>query len=180
MQRRLTRTEFSDGYFSSGPPCPCALPVGYCRVFLLLAGFSPWLLFSHQMMDHLSSSASAVPSIDDYFEQNMWNPLLELLFLGQANGILASYLVEIDLAKIALSCHIALDLLCYKEEVLCFTVVRHGGKARRDVCCLLPLRRVAVDFCPLFHKPFFEASRIGIYSVSLFLFSGSDQVFTCS
>ena len=34
----------------------------------------------------------------------MWNPLLELFFV-----------VEIDLAKIALSCHFALDLLCYKE-----------------------------------------------------------------
>ena len=69
-------------------------------------------------MDRLSSSASIVPSIDDYFEHNMWNPLLELLFLEQANGIFASYLVEIDLAKIALSCHSALELLCYKEEVL--------------------------------------------------------------
>ena len=71
------------------------------------------------MMDHLSSSASTAPSIDDYFEQ-MWNPLLELLFLGQANGIFASYLVEIDLAKIALSCHFALDLLSCKGEVLAF------------------------------------------------------------
>ena len=61
-----------------------------------------------------------VPSIDDYFEHNTWNPLLELLFLEQANGISASYLVEIDLAKIALSCHFAIDLLCYKEEVLAF------------------------------------------------------------
>ena len=41
----------------------------------------------------------------------MWNPLLELLFLKQANGIFASYLAEIDLAKIALSCHFAVDLL---------------------------------------------------------------------
>ena len=49
---------------------------------------------------------------------NMWNPLLELLFLKQANGIFASYLPEIDLAKIALSCHFALVLLCYEEEVL--------------------------------------------------------------
>ena len=48
----------------------------------------------------------------------MWNPLLELLFLEQANGFVASYLVEIDVATTALSCHFALDLLCYKEEVL--------------------------------------------------------------
>ena len=68
-------------------------------------------------MDSLSS-ASTVPSIDDYFEHNVWNPVLELLFLEQVNGTFVSYLVEIDLAKIALSCHFALDLLCYKEEVL--------------------------------------------------------------
>ena len=74
---------------------------------------------SHQDR-HLSSSASTVPSIDDHFGQNLWNPLLELLFVGQANGIFASYLVENDLAKIALSCHFALDLLCSKEEVLAF------------------------------------------------------------
>ena len=54
-------------------------------------------------MDRLSSSASTVPSIDDYFEHNVWNPLLELLFLEHATGIIVSYLVEIDLAKIALS-----------------------------------------------------------------------------
>ena len=77
--------------------------------------FFSGLLFSQQVMDRLSSSASTIPSIDDYFEHNMWNPLLELLFLEQANGIVASYLVEIDVAKIALSRHFALDLLCYKE-----------------------------------------------------------------
>ena len=27
----------------------------------------------------------------------------------------ASFVVEMDLSKIALSCHFALDLLCYKE-----------------------------------------------------------------
>ena len=37
----------------------------------------------------------------------MWNPLLELLFLEQANSTFASYLVDF-----------ALDLLCYKEEML--------------------------------------------------------------
>ena len=48
----------------------------------------------------------------------MWNPPLELLFFEQANDFVASYLVEIDAAKIALSCHFSLDSLCYKEEVL--------------------------------------------------------------
>ena len=69
-------------------------------------------------MDGLSSSASTVPSIDDYFEHNMWNPLLELIFLEPANGIFASYLVEIDLAMIALSCHFALDFSATKKACM--------------------------------------------------------------
>ena len=48
----------------------------------------------------------------------MWNPLLELLFLKYVIDIFDSYLVDLDLAKIALSCHFALDLRCYKDEVL--------------------------------------------------------------
>ena len=72
-------------------------------------------------MDPHSSSASTAPSIDDDFEHNMWNLLLEFLFFEQANGIVASNIVEIDVAKIALSCHFALDLLCYKEEVFAST-----------------------------------------------------------
>ena len=66
-------------------------------------------------MDSFSSSVSTVPSFDDYFAHNTWNPLLELLFHEQVSGIFASFVAEIDLAKIPLSCHFALDLLCYKE-----------------------------------------------------------------
>ena len=51
----------------------------------------------------------------------MWNPLLELLFFEHVHGIVDSFLKDIDLAKIACSCHFALDLLCYKEEVLVST-----------------------------------------------------------
>ena len=69
-------------------------------------------------MDSLSSSASTVPSFVDDFAHNMWNPLLELLFLEQVSGIFASFVVEIDFAKVALSCHFALDFLCYKEVLL--------------------------------------------------------------
>ena len=81
------------------------------------------------MTDNLSSSAFVIPGFDDYFEYNMWNPVLELLFPWAGNGIFASYLVEIDLAKIALSCHFALDLRCYKEEVLAFArwYIEHHG-----------------------------------------------------
>ena len=76
------------------------------------------MLLLRTSKDRHSSSASAVPSLDDGFEHNIWNPLLNLLFLEQVNGIFASKLVDIDLASIALTCHFAFDLLCYKEEVL--------------------------------------------------------------
>ena len=51
----------------------------------------------------------------------MWNPLLELLFLEHVNDIVGSYLVDFDLAMIAFSCHLALDLLCFKEGVFAST-----------------------------------------------------------
>ena len=63
-------------------------------------------------MDRHSSSVSTVPSLDDDFERDTWN-----LFLEQVSGIFASHLVDIDLARIALSCLFAIDLLCYKEDV---------------------------------------------------------------
>ena len=85
-------------------------------VFLLSAFFLPiGSLFPRKVMESLSSSVSTVPSFYDYFAHNMWNPLLKLLFHGQVSSIFESFVVEIDLAKIALSCHFALDLLCYKE-----------------------------------------------------------------
>ena len=46
----------------------------------------------------------------------MGNPLLELLFHGQVSGVFVPFVVETDLGKIALSCHFALDVLCYKES----------------------------------------------------------------
>ena len=45
----------------------------------------------------------------------MWILLLELLLFEQVSGSFESFVVEIDLAKIALSCHFPLDLLCNKE-----------------------------------------------------------------
>ena len=66
-------------------------------------------------MESHSSSVSTVPSFEDAFAHNMWNPLLDLLFLEQTSSVFVLSVEEIDLAKIALSCHFALDLLCYKE-----------------------------------------------------------------
>ena len=68
-------------------------------------------------METPSSSVSTASSFGEYFAYNMWNTLLELLFLEQTRGVIVLYVEEIDLAKIALSCHFVLDLLSYKEGV---------------------------------------------------------------
>ena len=66
-------------------------------------------------MESPTSSVSTASSSGGHFAQNMWNPLLELLFHEQTSGVFVLYVEEINLAKIVLSCHFALDLLCYKE-----------------------------------------------------------------
>ena len=38
-------------------------------------------------MESLSSSVSTVPSFEDVFSHNMWNPLLDLLFLEQTSSV---------------------------------------------------------------------------------------------
>ena len=78
--------------------------------------------FFNHVMDSLSSSASTVPSIDDYFEHNVWNPALEMLFLEQVCGINASCLVEVDLAQIAISCHFALYLFQGRGAYFCTVI----------------------------------------------------------
>ena len=45
----------------------------------------------------------------------MWNPTVELSFHEQICGAFEPFVDEIVLAKLELSYHFALDLLCYKE-----------------------------------------------------------------
>ena len=66
-------------------------------------------------MESPTSSVSAASSSGENVAHNMWNPLLELLFHEQFSGVFVLFVDEIDLAKIALSCHFALELLCCKE-----------------------------------------------------------------
>ena len=90
-----------------GPASTCS------QHFVFLSSGS---LLSQQVIFPISSFASTVPSLDDNFEHNMWNPLLDLLFLEQVSFLFASswkwtwprshYLV-----------HFALGVLCYKEGV---------------------------------------------------------------
>ena len=66
-------------------------------------------------MENENSDASTASSSGDNSAHNMWNPMLDFLFQVQINEISVTFNEDIDLAKIALSCHFALDLLCYKE-----------------------------------------------------------------
>ena len=56
-----------------------------------------------------ASSVSTASDSVDFDEHNIWNPMLELLFHVQVGGTFEKYVEEIDLARIALSCHFALD-----------------------------------------------------------------------
>ena len=64
-------------------------------------------------MSDASSVSTASDSVD-FDAHNIWNPIMELLFHVQIGGIFMICMEEIDLARIALSCHFALDLLCDK------------------------------------------------------------------
>ena len=68
-------------------------------------------------MESTTSCVSTTSSSDESFAHNMCNPLLELFFHEQSSGAFEPFVDESDLAKIALSCHFALDLLCFKEGV---------------------------------------------------------------
>ena len=117
----LIRTDFSIGNFHRFLSVQCVLYTCSCHASHLLSAFCLCFagsLFSQQVIDRLSSSASTVSSIDNSSEHNAWNPLLDLVFLKHVSGIVDSYLGDFDLAKIAFSCHFAIDLLCDKEEVL--------------------------------------------------------------
>ena len=126
MQRHFLKIGVSVVFFGSTVLCVHLAWLIVVCVFLLSA-FPFWVLApSIAWWTVVLHPLSTVPSIDDYFEHNVWHPVLEMLFLEQVSGIFASNLVEIDLAKIALSCHFAFDLLCYKEEVVaCLCTMIH-------------------------------------------------------
>ena len=66
-------------------------------------------------MESPTTSVSTASSSGEIFAHNMWNPVLELLFFEHISSILSLSVDEFDLAKFALSCHFALDLLWSKE-----------------------------------------------------------------
>ena len=67
-------------------------------------------------MESPNSCVSTASSSGEGFTHNTWNSLLDLLFHVQFTDFFIPFCEDIDLANIALSCHFALDLLCFKEE----------------------------------------------------------------
>ena len=63
-----------------------------------------------------SSSVSTSSSCYDENKHNMWNPLLELFCHVQIGLRMETLADEVSTARVALSCHFALDLLCDKSD----------------------------------------------------------------
>ena len=80
------------------------------------APHSAWLYLT-SAMESLTSCVSTASSSEESSTHNMWNPMMELPLHVQIGGILELFVEEIDLARIALSCHFARDVLCDKESV---------------------------------------------------------------
>ena len=86
----------------------------YFSVFSTCASSCSVLLNDMCAMASSGSSVSTASSSDELFAHNIRNPTMELLFHVQIGGIVELFVDEIDLARIALSCYFALDLLCDK------------------------------------------------------------------
>ena len=63
-----------------------------------------------------SSSVSTASDSIDIIAHNIRNPMMKLPFHVQIGGIFEMFVDEVDLARIARSCHFALDLLCDKAN----------------------------------------------------------------
>ena len=94
-----------------------SLTCTYVSSVILLSAFFPAhpLCSSGKAMESPTSSVFTASSFGEKFAHNLRNPFLELVFHELTSGIFVLCVEEIDLAKTALSCHFALDLLCYKE-----------------------------------------------------------------
>ena len=71
-------------------------------------------------MESPTSCVSTASSSGGSFAYITWNPLLELLLHEHIGSILLLCVDDFELAKFALSCHFALDLLCHKEGTVLY------------------------------------------------------------
>ena len=113
-QRRYLRTRVSAvflvGFFVT-------LTHAVISLVILLSAHFPARLFcsSEEAMESPTSCVSTASSSGESFAHNTWNLFLELLFHEHISSTLILFVDDFDLAKIALSCHFALNLLCYQE-----------------------------------------------------------------
>ena len=82
------------------------------RFFCVIGDLALSLLFAHvyivlqnkQWQAFLRLSLPSCRAFGEYVAHNMWNHLLELLFLEQTSGVIVLYVEEIELAKVVSFC----------------------------------------------------------------------------
>ena len=90
-----------------------------------------------------------MPSFEDDFTHNIWNPLLELLFHEQVSGVFEPFVDDIDLARIALSCHFA-TVLQRKRVWYCITL--HWAPLSMEYLYCYPVTSDYLSFWYLEHS----------------------------
>ena len=62
-----------------------------------------------------TSSTLSTSEYNEYHEHNIWNPMVGLLFHTHVGVSMEALFCKEDMGRIALSCHLTLDVLCNKE-----------------------------------------------------------------
>ena len=65
------------------------------------------------MNGSVTSSTFSAEESCEYREHNLWNPMLAPLCHCEVGAVLEALLDEVDMGRIALSCHFSSDVLCY-------------------------------------------------------------------
>ena len=101
---------------------PSGFQFGRCFVLFGSAMQTPLFSSGRYWLAMDGSDISSTPTSSDSVdldEHKIWNPVLELPFHVHVGVFMVAYFDELDLKRIALSCHFALGILCDKAEVHC-------------------------------------------------------------
>ena len=80
---------------------------------------STWFVISQRAMNgSVTSSTFSSEESFEYHEHNIWNPMLESLCHSEVGVVMETLLDEVDMGRIALSCHFSLDVPCDKTSSL--------------------------------------------------------------
>ena len=95
---------------------------GFCDEFPLIVqklAQSTWFVISRRAMNGtVTSSTFSSEESFEYHEHNKWNPMWESLFHSEVRVVMEALLHEVDMVRIALSCHFSLDVLCDRTSSL--------------------------------------------------------------